>query len=204
MATKPKLEYKKTPAQISSSLQNIVAEIHTFYKKIDTASTNIKTMDNSWFGPERDGFVKVWNKNVVIVNKYLEGLRKNSTQLENRINALAHSLGFKPTKIEAKKLSLPTFSAKGKQTGTIDNAVLTKLLSDYITSMKNAIASIKKLKTQTTQNYIGIISNSGGFREDVRIYNSNVTIVLTQIEKLHKSTEKFVNDYMTTLSKADA
>ena len=199
------IEYTKDPRAISTNLSHIVSEYNSFKTNMEKASNYMKSMDENWFGPERDGFVTTWNRNLDVSNKYLKNMHDASINLNTRFKYFTNLLGFHTTDINVKALTLSTFPSKNKSTGNVDSSKLLKTLSDYKTAMKDAIINLSNLKDQTTENSIGIIDKAnGGFGQDIKDFHQIVTHVYEQISKLNKDTIGFVDTSISNLTRANS
>ena len=205
MSTPVNIDYKKSPKAISQNLSLIVSEYNSFKSNLGLASDHLKSMDKVWFGPERDGFVTTWNKNLDVSNTYLKNMCTASKNLNATFKLISTTLGFKVPDITVKLLSLQKFSSKNATTGKVNSSELLNILSSYKSEMKDAITNLKNLTEKTTQASIGIHDNANGrIGQDIKTFHDVVNHVYTQINQLNKNTIKFVDQSISNISKANS
>ena len=199
------LTFTKEPNVICNNLNEIVSHYNDFNKNMTLASACIEVMKKSWFGKECDQFITIWNKNIDVVNSYLDGICKDSSNLNLRFKEISRILGYSIPDIIPKSLALSKFPAGRANTGKLDTELLQKNLTEYNNDMLNAIKSLKSLISKVTPNSIGIIDNSnGGTGTDIKKFNKDVTLVNEQITSLHNNTEEFVSITINLLNTANA
>lgn len=198
--------FTKNPGQIRNNLNKIADEYKAFNDNMTAASNCIEEMKTSWFGPQRDEFVKIWNKNIDVVNTYLNAIYTDSSNLNNRFKVISGILGFKLSEIVVKKLHLSSFPQENKDTGNIDTSKLGKTLTSYVKAMKDSITNLATLKdADVTPSSIGITDTAGGgFSQDMKRFSDDLNHIHSKINELHNDTKGFVNDYISLLNKGNS